>query len=112
MSSRRPIAATVRALLPALLALVAVLDVRDAGAAPQLTASWTDNSGGEAAFTIERRTASEATFTALADVAVGVTSYVDAAITPGVTYCYRVKAYNGSGESPYCDEACGSVASA
>ena len=111
MSSRRPIAATVRALLPALLALVAVLDVRDAGAAPQLTASWTDNSGGEAAFTIERRTASEATFTALADVAVGVTSYVDAAITPGVTYCYRVKAYNGSGESPYCDEACGSVAS-
>src|SRR5258708_7608697 len=106
MSSRPPIVAILCALLPALLMLVTVLDVRAATAA-QLTGSWTDNTGGEAATKIERRTASEATFTPLAEAAVGVTTYVDAAITPGVTYCYRLKAYNAFGESPYSEEACG-----
>src|SRR5207248_3245109 len=76
----------------------------------QLTASWTDNSGGTAAFALERRT-SDTSFTPLADMPVGLTSYVDASVAQGVTYCYRVKAYNDSGQSPYSDEACGSVSS-
>ena len=89
--------------------LIALFDVAVADAA-QLTASWTDNSDGTAAFALERRT-SDTSFTPLADMPVGLTSYVDASVAQGVTYCYRVKAYNDSGQSPYSDEACGSVSS-
>jgi hypothetical protein len=75
----------------------------------QLTLSWIDNSSGTAAFSIERRPASSATFTPLATVAQGNTTFVDASLTQGASYCYRVRAYEGVATSPYSNEACGST---
>jgi hypothetical protein len=74
--------------------------------AAQLTASWTDNSGGEATTRLERRLNTETVFAVLADVPPGVTSYVDTAVVEGATYCYRALAYDADGESMYSNEAC------
>src|SRR5207249_4512493 len=109
MEARAIAAAVVRVVFASILTVLGVATVADAA---ELTASWTDNSGGTAAFALERRTSTtDASFTPLADMPVGLTSYVDTSVAQGVTYCYRVRAYNDSGQSPYSDEACGSVSS-
>jgi hypothetical protein len=87
------------------LAFTALLLTREATAA-QLTATWTDNSGGIATTRIERRPAADPSFTPVADVSPGVTAFVDAALDPGATYCYRALAYDADGASPYTDEVC------
>jgi List-Bact-rpt repeat protein len=74
--------------------------------AAQLTASWTDNSGGEATTRLERRPQNVVAFAAIADVPAGVTAYVDTSVSAGTTYCYRAVAYDDVGASPYSDEAC------
>jgi len=91
-----------------LLPLVVAAAVSDAAAA-QLTASWTDNSSGRAAFEIDRRAQNEFDFSKIADVPAGSQSYVDPSVLEGVSYCYRVRAYTDAGQSPYSDEACGSA---
>jgi Bacterial Ig domain len=78
--------------------------------AAQLTASWTDNSGGLATTQLERRQDVDTTFSVLADVPPGLTSYVDAAVVPGSTYCYRALAFDAAGVSAYTDEVCAVVA--
>ena len=85
--------------------LASVLQAHSAGSG-QLTATWTDNSGGVAATIIERRPSEQPTFDAIGELAPGIASYVDPAITDGLTYCYRVKAYDSYGESAYSEEAC------
>jgi hypothetical protein len=108
MPSQRSTSAFVCVLLHVLLSLlvvVPVLGVQDVSAG-QLTASWVDNSAGQAGFAIERRRSTDITFLTVADVPPGMTSFVDPAIMDGITYCYRVKAYDGITESPYSAEAC------
>src|SRR5262249_33701489 len=90
-----------------LLLLVATV-VSDAAAA-QLTASWTDNSAGLAAFEITRRAENEFDFSSIATVPAGSQSYVDSGVLEGVTYCYRVRAYTDAGQSADSDQACASV---
>jgi len=106
VSTLRSAAAVVRLLVPILMAAAACLDAVEARA-DQLTASWIDNSNGTAVTRLERRPQTATTFTAIADVAPGLTSYVDAAVAPGTTYCYRVLAYDAAGVSPYSAETCG-----
>ncbi len=65
---------------------------------------WTDNSDNEAGFKIERKTAG-GTYTAIATLSSDTTNYKDAGLTPGTTYYYRVKAFNGKGDSRYSNEA-------
>jgi hypothetical protein len=89
-----------------LLPLVAALTLSDLAGAAQLTASWADNSAGQAAFEIDRRAQNEFDFSKIADLPAGSQSYVDSSVLEGVTYCYRVRAYTDGGESPYSDEAC------
>ena len=48
----------------------------------------------------------------LASLAAGTTAYVDGTVTAGTTYCYRVRAYNGAGDSAASNEACATPASA
>jgi hypothetical protein len=74
--------------------------------AAQLTASWTDNAGGEATTRLERRPQNVVAFAAIADVPPGVTAYVDTSVSAGTTYCYRAVAWDNVGASPYSAEAC------
>ena len=74
----------------------------------QLTASWVDNSNGTAMTRLERRLATSMTFAAIADIAPGVTEYLDASVSPGTQYCYRALAFESAAASAYSDEACAS----
>src|SRR3982751_6980381 len=84
----------------------AVLLSATSAAAAQLTATWTDNSGGIAATQIDRKLQTDASFASLATVGPGVAIYVDSTVTQGITYCYRVKAFDAFTESPYSATAC------
>jgi len=72
------------------------------------TLTWTDNSTNETGFNIERKGAA-CVSTAVAWIEVdlvgaNVKTYVDLAVQPGVTYCYRVAASNSAGKSAYSNE--------
>lgn len=112
MPSQRSGSAFVRVLLHVPLSLLILFPVLGAQnvSAGQLTATWVDNSGGQAAFAVERRRDTDATFLTIADVPPGMTSFVDPAIMEGIRYCYRVKAFDGITESPYSEEACAALA--
>ena len=74
--------------------------------AQQLSLSWTDNSGGQAGFSIQRGTSTSGPYTEVAQVPLGVTSYSDTAVSAGVTYCYRVAAVEGGLVSAFSNLAC------
>jgi hypothetical protein len=66
--------------------------------------SWTDNSGEEDGFKIERK-ASGGNFSEIGTVGADVTAYEDAGLSSGVTYVYRVRAFNANGNSAYSNES-------
>jgi len=69
----------------------------------QIALQWTDNATGASGYTVERGTASgaESQITALGPTA---TSFTDSSLIDGTTYYYRVRAFNGIGNSPYSNE--------
>ena len=73
----------------------------------RLTLMWNDNSNNETNFAIERKTGLNGTYSQIFLAAANSTSYVDTAVTRGVTYCYRVRAVNRTLVSAYANEACG-----
>ncbi len=75
--------------------------------ATQIDLSWSDNSDPEFpedGFTIERRNGTSGNYAELATVGQDVTTYSDV-LGDGWTYYYRVRAYNGLGNSSYSNEA-------
>jgi Divergent InlB B-repeat domain len=76
--------------------------------AQQLSLSWTDNSGGQAGFVIQRGTSTSGPYAEIAQVSLGVTSYSDTAVSFGATYCYRVAAVAGGLVSDFSNLACAS----
>ena len=70
----------------------------------QINLAWSDNSNNEDGFKIERKTGAGA-YSQIAIVGAGVTSYPDTTVSPSTTYTYRVRAYNGAGDSAYSNEA-------
>jgi len=60
--------------------------------------SWTDNSGNELGFRIERSKSGDY-FSQVAQVDVNITEYTDTGLEPGTQYIYRVNSYNRSGVS-------------
>jgi aqualysin 1 len=66
--------------------------------------SWTDHSGDEDGFEIQRRTGN-GQFAALANVGANTTSYADHSVVAGETYAYRVRAFNAAGTSGFSNEA-------
>ena len=59
---------------------------------------------------MEREDLSLGLFVEIARVSADATSYVDTAILPGVTYCYRLRAAGAAGYSDYSNVACGAAA--
>ena len=89
--------------------IVAALLGQNRALAAQLQLTWVDNSNNETGFKIERSTVTTGPFSQIATVGANVTSYIDANLANGTTYCYRVRAYNGAGDSSYV-EACKATA--
>lgn len=72
------------------------------------TLTWQDNSGNEQNFNVERKTgacAGAGTWAEIAQVAANITTYRDAAVMEGQTYCWRVAASNAAGKSAYSNTA-------
>ncbi len=88
-----------------LLLVLAIPATSEAGYEFNLT--WNDNSDNEDGFKIERRTPSIPgdTYGEIGQVGANVTSYKDNVQT-GEQRCYRVRAFNSSGDSGYTNEVC------
>jgi titin len=67
--------------------------------------AWEDTSN-ELGFEIERKEGSGGSYHQIAKVGENTTTYIDTAPKTGVTYYYRVRAYNSAGHSSYSDEVC------
>ena len=65
--------------------------------------SWEDKSSNESGFKIERKSSGD--FAQIATVAADIESFHDLNLDPATSYTYRVRAYNGFGDSGYTDEA-------
>jgi alpha-tubulin suppressor-like RCC1 family protein/subtilisin family serine protease len=66
---------------------------------------WEDKSSDETGFKIERKTGSDGTYAQVSTVTASVTNYTDAGLAgDGTKYYYRVRAYNGGGDSFYSNE--------
>ncbi|SDS43056.1 S8 family serine peptidase [Opitutus sp. GAS368] len=66
--------------------------------------TWTNNATNAQGNTVERST-DNATFTQIASLAAGTTSYSDTGLTASTTYYYRVRAFNSAGNSAYSNTA-------
>jgi hypothetical protein len=75
--------------------------IAEATSVNQVTLNWTDNSNNEEGFIIERENASLFDFSAIDTVLANITSYIDSSVSQGVSYNYRVSAFNISGQSGY-----------
>jgi len=67
--------------------------------------SWTDNSGDETSFVIERSTSPSDGFVEIVSVPANTTSFSDAGVAKQVTYFYRVRAARGASRSAYSNVA-------
>src|ERR1700744_1428542 len=69
-------------------------------AANSVELTWVDNSNNEFGFKIER-SVDDMNFFQIAETAANTVASFDTRLTAGRTYYYRVRAYNGDGNSAY-----------
>jgi hypothetical protein len=75
-----------------------------------VTLSWVDTADNETGFHLERKIGSAGTFIVAATVPANSAVYTDVGLTPGTTYVYRIRAFNGAGASAYSTECMGVTA--
>lgn len=94
--------------------LTAPLAPSNVSATPQgsttIDLTWQDNSDNEDGFLIQRKLGVGGTFADLATVGADVTFFQDLGLVPNTEYCYRVRAFNGAGNSAYSSEDCATTA--
>jgi hypothetical protein len=79
----------------------------------QINLTWTDNSGDETGFYIERCQGAGCTgFTQIAMVSANTTLFANTGLAASTAYRYRVRAYNGAGNSSYSNTADATTAAA
>ena len=71
----------------------------------QINLAWTDNSGNETGFKIERKTGAAGTYAEITTTAANATSFANTGLTASTQYFYRVRATNGASNSSYTSEA-------
>ena len=77
-----------------------------AASSSQINLTWTDSDSTESGFKIERCTGTGCSdFTQIGTVGVNVTSYSNTGLTASTSYSYRIRAYNGAGDSDYSNLA-------
>src|SRR5437870_2624453 len=71
--------------------------------------AWTDNSGNESGFKIQRKQGATGTYTQIATPGANVTTYTDSdtALLDGTQYYYKLCATNSAGDSPFSNEVNG-----
>jgi hypothetical protein len=67
----------------------------------QIKLSWTDNSTNETGFKIERALSSGGTWSQIATTAANVVAYTNGSLSASTVYFYRLRSYNGNGNSDY-----------
>jgi len=73
-----------------------------------ITLSWTDNADTETGFKLERCQGTNCTdFQQLPAFGANVTSYTDSGLKTNATYRYRLRAFNGAGNSAYSNTVSG-----
>lgn len=65
-----------------------------------ISLAWTDNASNETGYQIER-SSDGVSFAVLASVAANITTYANSGLPNNATYYYRVRAFNGAGNSGY-----------
>jgi hypothetical protein len=65
---------------------------------------WTDNATNETGYLVQRST-DGTNFTQVATLAAGATSYASSGLAAATTYYFRVRAYNGAGNSAFSNTA-------
>lgn len=83
---------------PSSLTATTVSDVR-------IDLAWTDNSADETGFKVEESANDQANWVEISDVAANTVSLIRIGRTAGTRYYYRVRAYNGDGNSAYSNVA-------
>jgi len=73
--------------------------------ASRINLSWTDNSGNETGFKIERKTGAGGTYSQIATVGANVTAFGNVGLSAATQYFYRVRATGAGGDSGYSNEA-------
>jgi hypothetical protein len=67
--------------------------------------AWTDNSTDETGFKLERKTGAGGTYAEIAgSIIANTTSFNNTGLAASTTYFYRLRSYNGSGNSSYSNE--------
>ena len=67
--------------------------------------NWTNTDASTVGYEIERKAGSSKTWIQIATTTVNKTTYDDENVISGVNYDYRVRSYNGDGNSDYSDVA-------
>ena len=71
----------------------------------QIKLSWDDNSDVEEGYIVERKEDGQTDFSVIDTAEAGAEQYLDSNIESGVSYSYRIKAFNENGSSAYSEVA-------
>ena len=71
----------------------------------QINLAWADNSNVEEGYKVERKTGTGGSYSQVTALDSNAVSYSDTGLQENTTYLYRVRAYNGSSNSSYSNEA-------